>query len=181
MAEPCTAFAAATATLAATVGDDVPARAALASLRAIGLAALPSTSHWTATMVAVCEAAHALDDAAAAGEAYDLLLPFADLPVMASLAVACFGSAHRPLGLAALTLGRVDVAAAHLEAAVAADLRSGTHPCHAISRATLADALERPRRARRCPTAADLPRRRRRRRPPARHGRPGATSGRATR
>ena len=36
--------------------------------------------------------------------AYDALLPYADLPVMGSLAVVCFGSVHRPLGLAALTV-----------------------------------------------------------------------------
>ena len=62
------------------------------------------------TLMAVCEAAHALGDADAAREAYRLLEPFSDLPVMASLAIACFGSAHRPLGLAAWTMGDLDSA-----------------------------------------------------------------------
>ncbi len=94
-------------------------------------------------MLGACDAAHALGDAEAAGEAYELLEPYADLPVMASLAVACFGSAHRPLGLAALTFGDSNLAIEHLEAAVVADLAVGNRPCHAIDRATLADALDR--------------------------------------
>jgi hypothetical protein len=93
-------------------------------------------------MLGACEAAFVLGDTETAAEAYDLLVPHADLPVMASLAVACFGSAHRPLGLAALTIGDVERAIEHLEAAVAADLAVGNLPCHAIDRATLADALD---------------------------------------
>jgi tetratricopeptide (TPR) repeat protein len=93
-------------------------------------------------MLGACEAAFALGDAETATEAYNLLVRHADLPIMASLAVACFGSAHRPLGLAALTVGDLDRAVEHLEAAVAADLAMGNLPCHAIDRATLADALD---------------------------------------
>ena len=72
-----------------------------------------------------------------------LLEPFADLPVMASLGVACFGSAHRPLGLAALTFGELDLAVEHLEAAVVADLAVGNRPCHTMACATLAELLDR--------------------------------------
>ncbi len=142
VAEPCTGFIAAQAALAAATGDLDTARSALAALRADGLRNVPPSSIWSATMLGACEAAFALGDAETAAEAYDLLVPFADLPVMASLAVACFGSAHRPLGLAALTVGDLDRAIAHLEAAVAADLAVGNLPCHAIDRAALADALE---------------------------------------
>jgi hypothetical protein len=141
VAEPCSGFVAAVAALAA--GDHPAARTALASLRAEGLAAVPPSSIWSATMLGACDAAHALGDAEAAGEAYALLEPYADRPVMASLAVACFGSAHRPLGLAALTFGDVDLAIEHLAAAVVADLAVANRPCHAIDRAALADALER--------------------------------------
>ena len=83
-----------------------------------------------------------MGDADAAAEAYRLLAPFADLPVMASLAVACFGSAHRPLGIAARTMGDLDRAVGHLEAASTADLALGHRPCHAIDLALLADLLE---------------------------------------
>ena len=62
VAESCTAFVAATASLAAAAGEGSTAAAALASLRAVGLATLPSTSHWSATLVAACDAAHVLGD-----------------------------------------------------------------------------------------------------------------------
>jgi hypothetical protein len=146
VAEPCSGFVAAVAALAAATGDHPAARTALASLRAGGLAAVPPSSIWSATMLGACDAAYLLGDADAAGDAYELLEPYADRPVMASLAVACFGSAHRPLGLAALTFGDVDLAIKHLEAAVVADLAVGNRPCHAIDRATLADVLNRRRR-----------------------------------
>ena len=83
-----------------------------------------------------------LGDADAAREAYRLLEPFSDLPVMASLAVACFGSAHRPLGLAAWTMGELDSAVRHLELAEKADLALENGPGHAMSLACLADVLE---------------------------------------
>jgi tetratricopeptide (TPR) repeat protein len=143
VAEPNDGFVAAIAALAACAGDHDAARAALACLRARGLHSVPSSSIWLATMLGVCEAAHALGDADAAREAYELLAPFARLPVMASLGVACYGSAHRPLGLAAWTMGQLDLAIEHLEAAAVADLATGNGPCHSIAIASLADALER--------------------------------------
>ena len=79
------------------------------------------------SLSAACEAAHALGDVDAASEAYQLLRPFAHLPVMASLAVACYGSAHRP-GLAAWTIGDLDLAVRHLELAVVADLALQNRP-----------------------------------------------------
>jgi hypothetical protein len=69
---------------------------------------------------------------------YRLLLPFADLPVMPSLGVVCFGSVHRPLGLAALTTGDLPGAIDHLERAVAANTRLGNRPMTACCRADLA-------------------------------------------
>ena len=65
---------------------------------------------------------------------------------MASLGVASFGSAHRPLALAARTMGDLDLAVAHLEAAVVAELAIGDAPWHAMA---LARSGRRPRRARR--------------------------------
>ena len=57
-------------------------------------------------LTAVAEAARAVGDGDIAAEVHALLAPHADLPVMASLAVACFGSAHLPLGITALTVWR---------------------------------------------------------------------------
>lgn len=134
-------FNAALAAAAAAAGDMVTAQSALASLRVHGLARLPRSSSWLPTMLSVSEAAHALQDRECAAEVAALLAPFADLPVMASLGIACFGSVRRPLGVALRTAGDLDGAIAHLEAAVFADLALGNRPAHAISLASLADAL----------------------------------------
>jgi len=115
------AFASAAALFALRGGREQPARAMLDRLAREGLGSIPSSSSWLLTMLAVTEMAHALHDERIAKAAYDTLLPYADLPVMASLAVVCFGSVHRPLGLAALTCGKLDLAIEHFAAAVAAN------------------------------------------------------------
>ena len=142
MATSNDAFLAGVASLQAWAGNIDEAGAAMERIRARGLEATRNSSTWLVTLLAVIEAAHVLGDAPTAREAYDLLAPFAELPIMASLAIACFGSAHRPLGLAALTFGELDVAIDHLEAAVRAELRLGHRPCHAVSCSLLADALD---------------------------------------
>ena len=170
VAEPAAGFVAGVAALAAAAGDRPTAAAALACLRAAGLHRVASSSSWSATMLGVCEAAHLLGDRDAAAEAYALLAPFAHLPVMASLGVASFGSAHRPLGLAARTMGDLDLAVAHLERAVVAELAVDDRPWHAMA---LADARRRARRAgpgRRSATGGRVARRGHRHGDAARHG-----------
>jgi tetratricopeptide (TPR) repeat protein len=135
------AFRATAAALAARAGFRDRARAALDRLAAGGLAALPQSSTWLPGMLAIAEAAAELGDRAIAREVYDLLLPHRDLPAMPSLAVVCLGSSERPLGLAARTLGDVDLAVDHLDRAVAADRRLGNRPLAAITLAELAGAL----------------------------------------
>jgi len=134
-------FPAAVAGLAAAAGDLAWARTALDRLLAGGLRAIPRSSTWLVTMLSVVEAAQALDDTAVAAEAYELLQPFGHLPVMPSLAVACFGSVERLLGLAAGTCGRTDDAVRHLERAMDENARLRNRPLVAISGADLAVAL----------------------------------------
>jgi hypothetical protein len=141
VAEWCSGFDAALAAVASATGDTALAASALASLCAGGLATVPPSSLWLATMCGAAEAAHLLGDTAAATHLAELLEPFAELPIMVSLGVACFGSTHRPLGLAALTLGDTDGAIDHLTAAVSVDLAVGNLPSTMINRATLATAL----------------------------------------
>ena len=62
---------------------------------------------------------------------------------MGSLAILCFGSAARALGLARRTLGDVDSAIAVLESAVLQNRRLAHLPMLAITRADLADTLYR--------------------------------------
>lgn len=143
LAEPNDAYFAALAVAAADAGDVVEASGALRCLRRNGLGKLRSSSTWLVSLLGAAEAALLLKDADTAAEAYELLLPFADLPIMASLAVVCFGSAHYPLGAAALTVGDPNLAAEHLRAAVAANEALGNWPAHRLASLRLADVLAR--------------------------------------
>lgn len=135
------AFQAVTASIAARAGHHQRARSILDRLAGDGLAALPRSSTWLAGMYAIVEVAVALADTDVVSEAYSLLTPYAELPVMPSLAVVCLGSTERALGLAARTLGDHDTAIVHLERAIEADQRLGNRPLAAITRADLAATL----------------------------------------
>jgi hypothetical protein len=134
-------FVAAQAVACAAAGQTRQARGALARIAGRDLADLPRSSSWLAAMTAVVEAAAILGDPAVAGCAYRLLLPYAHLPVMASIGVACLGSAQQPLGVACLVTGDVERAVEHFEAAVAHNSALGHWPATALSRRRLAQAL----------------------------------------
>jgi tetratricopeptide (TPR) repeat protein len=136
-------FRATAAAIAARAGHHERARAGLGRLCADGLAALPRSSTWLAGMAAMVEAAAIEGDLAVVREAYELLVPFADLPVMPSLGVICLGSTERFLGVAARAMGETDHAVAHFERAIAADRRLGNRPLAAIAAADLASTLSR--------------------------------------
>jgi predicted alpha/beta hydrolase family esterase len=134
------AFAAVWAALAAAAGNADEARVALARVDPFGsppLGLAPS-SVWLVTMFAVVEALRDLHDARGAEHAYDLLAPFADVPIMASLAVACFGSPHRCLGWCAVVSGDTARGIRHFHRAIAHDIELGNLPMLAITRAELA-------------------------------------------
>jgi tetratricopeptide (TPR) repeat protein len=134
-------FVAAQAVACAAAGQLRRARGALARVIGPHQAELPMSSSWLAAMTATIEAAALLEDHAAAARAYRLLLPYANLPVMAGIAVACFGSAQHPLGVACLVTRDVDRAVEHFEAAVAHNSALGNWPAAALSRHRLAEAL----------------------------------------
>ncbi|TMR16775.1 hypothetical protein ETD86_24205 [Nonomuraea turkmeniaca] len=134
-------YVAGLALASAMAGDRRSAAGHLARLSGRDLADLPRSSSWLVSMYCVVETAHLLQDAATAAQAYALLSPFADLPVIGSLGVVCFGSVHHSLGLAALTVGDLDRAAGHLRAAVQANLALGHWPAAALSRCRLGQAL----------------------------------------
>jgi hypothetical protein len=136
-------YPATVAFLAAHTGQLDRARVALDRVTAGGLVALPRSSTWLTGMSAIVDAAATLGDLDTARRGYDILLGFAHLPVMPSLAVVCFGSMERTLGLAALSLGDVEAAVGHLEEAVRANDRLGNRPLTAWSRMLLARALAR--------------------------------------
>src|SRR5438874_2049554 len=132
-------YFAAVAVAAARAGDRRAAAGALARLG--DPACLPRSSTWLVTMSGAVEAAHLLGDTEFAASAYHLLHPFAHLPIVASLGIACFGSVHYALGLAALTVGDLDTAADHLRTAVRRNLALGHWPAAALSRLRHAQAL----------------------------------------
>jgi hypothetical protein len=134
---------AALAVAAALAGDRHTAASSLAALRGSDLARLPRSSSWLATMNGIVEAACLLQDTAAAAQAYELLRPHAQLPMIGSLGVACFGSAQHALGVAALTCGQADQAIEHFRAAVQHNLALGHGPAVVTSRRRLAVALDR--------------------------------------
>ncbi len=136
-------FHATLALLAAEAGRSDRARAALHHVTSGGLAAVRPAGTWLGCLFAVVEAAATLAEPDVARQAYELIAPFADLPITPSTAVVCFGSAERTLGLAALTFGDVGAAVAHLERAVAANVRLANRPLTACARADLAEALRR--------------------------------------
>ncbi|GAB3953648.1 hypothetical protein GCM10029976_094240 [Kribbella albertanoniae] len=125
---------AAVAVSAAAAGDVSSAESALAKLTGRDLADLPRSSSWLVMMNGVVEAAHLLKDSRTSARAYELLSPFADLPMVASLGVACFGSVHHALGVAALTMGDVDKAIAHFATAAEQNLALAHWPAVAASR-----------------------------------------------
>ncbi len=142
----CTAdssFYAARAVAAAAAGDDPTAMHDMAALLQPTLADLPRSGSWLATMYGFAQAAHLVGDEPAAAKAYRLLSPYADLPAMASLAFACFGSVHHALGVAAFTTADLDRAVDHLRRAVHGNLALGHWPAVLHSRLRLADALDR--------------------------------------
>jgi len=134
-------FLAVLALAAAKAGDPQQALSALGKVRAGSLSLLPRSSTWLVTMYAVVEAACLLGEVDILAEAYKLLAPFADLPMMASLAISCFGSVQQALGIASLGTGAPDRAIEHFRSAVRDNLALGHWPAATISRARLAQAL----------------------------------------
>ncbi len=136
-------YYAALAVAAASAGDRRTAAGALARLCGEDLGALPRSSTWLTSLSGAAETAYLLDDRATAARIHELLAPFGQLPAMASLGIACFGSVHHPLGTTALTAGDPARAVTHLRAAVRHNLALGHWPAVVFSRRRHAEALAR--------------------------------------
>jgi hypothetical protein len=132
---------AALAVAAAASGDLRTAAGVLARLSGRDFADLPRSSTWLVMMYGVVEAANMLGDSNTASIAYKLLSPYAEFPMVASLGVACFGSAHHSLGVAALTTGDLEQAVDHLRAAVQHNLALTHWPAVVASRLRYVEAL----------------------------------------
>ena len=122
-------------------GEQREAASALAQLRQHGLAKLPRTCNWITIMPGVVTTALLLGDVEAAAESYDLLLPYAHRPIMAGLALTCFGSVQTTLGTACLTTGDLDKAVEHFRLGIRDNEVLEHWPAVAHSRRLYADAL----------------------------------------
>jgi hypothetical protein len=131
---------AALAVAAALSGDLRTAASSLEALCGDDLGRLPRSSSWLVTMDGVVEAAYLLGNGGVAARAYELLHPYAGLPMVGGLGVTCFGSAHHALGVASLTTGHLDRAVDHLRAAVRYNLALAHWPAVVASRRRLAQA-----------------------------------------
>ena len=134
---------AALAVAAAQGGDLRTAASSLSALCGSDLGRLPRSSSWLGTMNGVVETADLLGDAVTAARAYELLRPYADLPMLGSLGITCFGSVHHALGVAGMTCGLLDRAIEHLRAAVQHNLALAHWPAVVASRQRLAQAYRR--------------------------------------
>ncbi|GGM35030.1 hypothetical protein ACFFX1_44230 [Dactylosporangium sucinum] len=134
---------AALAVAAATAGDRLTAAGAVGTLCGRDLAELPHSSGWLPAMFGIAEAAHLLDDVETSARVYELVTPYAHLPAVASFGSLCLGSAEHALGVAALTMGRLDLAVGHFAAAIRANLALWHRPAVLVSRARYAQALAR--------------------------------------
>ncbi len=104
------------------VGERETAARDLAALATDRFTELPRDGNWLPAMVNLAEVAHGVDDTDCARHLYDLLRPHAASAAVVAAAV-CLGSVERYLGMLAVTLGRLDAAAAHFEAALVAHVR----------------------------------------------------------
>ena len=137
LAGPDDSLYTALAVSSAAAGDRAEAISALRRVTRGGLSLLPPSSTWLVTVTGIAAASGMLGDVEVAAEAYQLLAPYADRPVMASLAVVCFGSAHYPLGVAAHTMGDDERAVEHFKSAVIYNETLGHRPALALSRGRL--------------------------------------------
>ncbi|HEY3019989.1 MAG TPA: protein kinase [Solirubrobacteraceae bacterium] len=104
------------------------AAVAFEEVAARGFAAVERDNQWLVAMTDLADTCAFLGDARRAAELRDLLLPYAGRNVVIVEGWACLGSADRPLGLLASTIGLWDEAQAHFEAALDLNARLGARP-----------------------------------------------------
>jgi eukaryotic-like serine/threonine-protein kinase len=145
--------------LHAELGRRDEAAAAFEPLAARGFVALERDNQWLIAMTGLADTCAFLGDAHRAAELRDLLLPYAGRNVVIVEGWACFGSADRPLGQLAATMGQWEDAESHFEAALDLNTRLGARPWLARTEHGYAQMLLARRQARDAERARDLLRR----------------------
>jgi DNA-binding SARP family transcriptional activator len=131
---------AALAALYAELGDSERARAAFELLAGDDFASVPTDDEWLLTTALLADACCFLGDPHRTALVYRRLEPYAHRIVVGPLE-ACLGSAARPLGKLAGTLGRTEDAAHWLERAATANEGAGALPWAAHARREEAEIL----------------------------------------
>jgi tetratricopeptide (TPR) repeat protein len=129
------------ALVCAVRGDVRAARTAIDAVTVDGLASIGVPSNRLTTWAILAEAAAEVGDAPLAHQLAMTMAPFAELPVMPSLAIACLGPAARAIGVACATYERREEAIGWFRKALIANQRLGNGPIEAMIRADLADLL----------------------------------------
>ena len=124
---------AALTSLYSDLGDVRRARAAFEVVAADDFEALVFDEEWLVAMALLADACVFLDDTERAAQLYERLAEYGHRSLVGPIEVA-LGSAARPLGQLAATLGRHDDAASWLEQATAKNERAGAKPWAAHSR-----------------------------------------------
>jgi tetratricopeptide (TPR) repeat protein len=111
-------------------------------LETLTIGELPRDALWLLSTAQLSEVVADLGDRERAEQLYALLAPYADRCIVA-LGACCLGSVARSLGRLAITLGRYDQAAAHLQGAIAVNTKIRGYVWVAYSRLDYAEALTR--------------------------------------
>jgi DNA-binding SARP family transcriptional activator len=135
------AYAAGLAWQYAELGRDADARALVDRIAADDFAGLAWDANWLSMLGELAEATALLADRERAAPLYERLVPYADRRIVAGRAVYDQCSAAYALGRYATTLGRLDAAAEHFEAALASDRAMGAGPALIQTRARYAEVL----------------------------------------
>jgi tetratricopeptide (TPR) repeat protein len=98
------------------------------SLATDGFDKIPKNDFWLINVDLLIEACTVLEDAAAAPQLYELLLPYANRNVTLGLPMLCTGSASRLLGKMATVMERWDDAERHFEEALAFNQEMNARP-----------------------------------------------------
>jgi DNA-binding CsgD family transcriptional regulator len=106
------------AALLTEIGMDDEVRRELGRIRRAGLEGF-RVSLWLASLTYLADACSAVADVEVAALVYPELAPLSGASVMIGHGVACYGAADRYLGMLAATLGDLDAAERHFEAALA--------------------------------------------------------------
>jgi len=114
-------------------GDLDRARVEFDRLAAADFTDLPRDYMHLTVLADLSEVCSALGDMQRAAILYDLLAPYADRFIVVGYGIAGLGSASRPLGLLAATLGRSEDAERHFADALAANERLGARPFSALT------------------------------------------------